>query len=282
MKIFTLSDHKYEALVGQNILFIESQVPDAEYYCLDWGLSEAFQNNNPNRVVAHNLSSFGANFLELFNTFRYVAKFYVQKYSAPQFLLRAICRVELLKRTIFESKLLGKVLLTRFFLEQYGANRTIFLDADAVPMPHLKSALDWDFDLAFTVRPESEWRDGYNNCQIINCGVLFFNTSSPSFFMEAWERKTRETYEFCREQTALTKLLQSCGVNFKSREKQKIVILGEEYWIRVLDCEEFNYNWIENITDPKQLSKIKILHFKGERHNIDNYRTELERIEALL
>ena len=57
------------------------------------------------------------------------------------------------------------------------------------------------------------------------------------------------------------------GLNNKDN-KIKLYISGSEIKVKILDCETYNYNWIEEGVDP---NLNKVVHFKGGRHSGERF-----------
>jgi hypothetical protein len=157
--------------------------------------------------------------------------------------------------------------------------RMVFLDGDAFLTRDVHGILSEDFDVGVTLRRLNEVRDGKNNCQVLNSGVIFFNGSSNKTqdFIEAWIEQMRDTREYLIEQTALTRLIsQSNPRIFDGYFNQEVVSYeGTDIRVRTLPCDQYNFNWIEEGVNPE---KTKIVHFKGGRHSDERFQNLLKEI----
>ena len=83
------------------------------------------------------------------------------------------------------------------------------------------------------------------------------------------------TNENIRDQTGLTRLLQksfSKKKNFSIIMKKTLKLKNNFIKIKLLPCEKYNFNWIEELTKNNSLlNEIHILHFKGSRHNLHTF-----------
>jgi len=168
----------------------------------------------------------------------------------------------------FEIKIFNKFLCIKHFNDTYRTN-FIFLDADAFIINKFDELLDSSFDLGVTVRPKEEWSFKYNNCTILNVGVLFFlgGNIKNTKLINVWHEELKNTHEINCEQTALTRILEKIKPNIFENIKtnQEIMIDSEFIRIRVLPCEIYNYNWIEKFNIERDGDKVKILHLKSGR-----------------
>jgi hypothetical protein len=159
------------------------------------------------------------------------------------------------------------------------SGRMVFLDGDAFLTGDIHGILGEDFDVGVTLRRMDEVRDGRNNCQVLNSGVIFFNGSSNKIqnFVEAWIEQMRDTREYLIEQTALTRLIaQSNPQIFDGYFNQGVASCKEvDIQICTLPCDRYNFNWIEEGVNPET---TKIVHFKGKRHSKEKFQNMLQKI----
>lgn len=146
----------------------------------------------------------------------------------------------------------------------------IFLDADAFLIQTIDELLDGSFDLGVTLRRKEERNDSFNNCRLLNVGVMLFlgKFEKNKALIDEWYARARKTTELYSEQTSLTRLLVACDRTlFSAIDTKKEIVLPDDQKIRVniLDCQVYNFSWIEELNEADQLSKIEILHFKNER-----------------
>ena len=147
--------------------------------------------------------------------------------------------------------------------------KLVFLDADALLLSSIDRILEEDFNIGVTLRRPNEICLKKNKCAALNSGVIFFNSaeSKTIYFLEKWIERMNCTHELLIEQTALTRMIEN--FDRKVFESYGSTVLfrndkGDFINVRVLPCDEYNYNWIEMGVD---YDSVKIAHFKGERHN---------------
>ena len=175
------------------------------------------------------------------------------------------------ERTQFEGILDEKVAAAANCSAQVGDCPMVWLDADAILIQRLDEVFaNSKMDVGVTVRRAHEISFQQHNCQVYNVGVMFFgeNSQKRQIFLNHWLANTAQTTEYCREQTALVRLLEQCrpqmcmpGENFQMQWE------GESINFQVFSCDLYNFNWIEELFETPSLAKsIKIIHFKAGRH----------------
>jgi|GEM_PF-6521029 hypothetical protein len=151
-----------------------------------------------------------------------------------------------------------------------------FLDGDAFLINNVDDLLNQDLDIAVTRRKKGEIDYSFNNCQVINTGVIFFlgNYSTNKDLIENWSNELLKTKEYLAEQTALTRLLKNKKEKiFETTPSSHTLNFSEvEIKVGILPCEVYNYNWIKDFKSDKNRKVIKILHFKSGRFNTDLFR----------
>jgi len=159
--------------------------------------------------------------------------------------------------------------------------KLIFLDGDAFLINKIDEVLNDVFDIGVTLRPKEEMEKGRAkvNCNMLNSGVIFFNSNSEKIqmFIKTWIERMERTKEYMMEQTALTILIGETGKDiYDGYFKEGILKIRDcEIICKVLPCEKYNYNWIERGFDKEE---NKILHFKGERHSKDKFEKLVRKI----
>lgn len=146
----------------------------------------------------------------------------------------------------------------------------IFLDADAFLIDKIDELFDGSFDLGVTLRRKEEQDDSFNNCRLLNVGVMLFlgEYATNKTLIDSWYHTARITNEQYSEQTSLTRLLlDKCPTIFnKLNVTNKLLFTdNREVRVKVLDCNTYNFSWIEELNSRTELNGIKILHFKNER-----------------
>ncbi|MEX0909944.1 MAG: hypothetical protein WDZ75_01485 [Candidatus Paceibacterota bacterium] len=168
----------------------------------------------------------------------------------------------------FEIKIYNNLLCVKDFHQRIGG-KFIFIDADAFPISRMDELLDETFDIGLTVRRRDEFSYKYNACEVINAGVMFFlgdNTKNQAF-IEAWKEETDNTKEIISIQTSLVRMLdkQKKEICNKVGEVSELYFQDTPIRVKILPCEIYNYNWIEEFDTERDRDKVKILHFKSGR-----------------
>ena len=155
----------------------------------------------------------------------------------------------------------------------------VFLDGDAFLVNDIDAVVSEDFDVGVTMRRLGEiiYPRKNGECRVLNVGVMVFKGGARRLesFMRRWSDEVKVTDDFCIEQTALTNLVATTRDDiYDDFNKIGILDLGDDrIKIKVLPCETYNFNWIEEGFD---LEKNRILHFKGGRHSVEKFE-ELKR-----
>jgi hypothetical protein len=153
----------------------------------------------------------------------------------------------------------------------------IFLDADAFLIKNIDELFNDSFDLAVTLRRKEERSNEFNNCRLLNVGVMFFlgNYETNKALINQWYKNARQTNELYSEQTSLTRLLLRLDPEiFQQMDTVRELKLDDGHLlkVKVLDCNIYNFSWIEELKNEDDLHAIKIVHFKNERFNTEEFR----------
>ena len=113
------------------------------------------------------------------------------------------------------------------------------------------------------------------DCRAIYTGLVFIGGSKEEkkAFLHAWIKTMANNYEPMSEQTALTRLLQSCSMNKCHWRSGEIISmqLGENIVpLQLVECER--YAAMDEETREKRNSCI--VHFKAWRHHDENLRRQ--------
>jgi len=173
------------------------------------------------------------------------------------------------------------------FASDYFDGAFLFLDADAVLINTVPELFEMEVDLAVTLRRENEINYEMGNCTVLNSGVLFFGScrESRKTFLNLWLKKAYETKESIAEQTSLTRLLTEAKDGHLEIGDTINVQLGKgtSAVIGVLSCEQYNFNWIEELdSEGNCIDGIKVLHFKGVRHTLSQFKALADRSVGIL
>jgi len=272
----SIADETYVEPLMVSIKQATNFYPDVKFYIYNWGLSKKSIEKIKSISGKIEIITWELKLVEVsvkFNSWIFYKKLF-QLYTFRTFILNLIKKRTILfphliyDWIIFEIKIFNKFLCIKHFNDTYRTN-FIFLDADAFIINKFDELLDTSFDLGVTVRPREEWSFKYNNCAILNVGVLFFlgGNIKNTKLINVWHEELKNTHEINCEQTALTRILEKIKPNIFENIKtnQEIMIDSEFIRIRVLPCEIYNYNWIEKFNIERDGDKVKILHLKSGR-----------------
>lgn len=274
----TISDSKYFKITEISIRQINKFYPNSTIYLYDWGL-------NSNDL--DKLSS-----LKNVTRIDWVRKYHPIKINLGFFenlkIFLGITRLKGLAHNILkepqkignfsnfsqmiqaEMLFLNKIECIKDF--SYKTNhKFVYLDADAFLINSIDELLQQNFDLGVTMRRKNEIDFKHNHCQVLNTGVIFFNgqTKINRMILDKWLEKAGNDQEVLSEQTALVRILEKQNKNIFDNYNQThlIKLENQDFKVRILSCEEYNYNWIEEFDPKKDIDTVKILHFKSNRFN---------------
>jgi len=270
----TIGDKKYFDIISLSVNQINKIYPNAKTFIYDWGFDNKQKEilKNKKNVI---LLSWNKLFLDVNVTFTsllqklkivygirinnirtFLSFLKKKKYSKDQY-------SEFIKRQILFA---NKVFV---FLDHAKKNKQnfVFLDGDACVINRFDELLADNFDIGVTLRRKSEINLKFGECVALNSGVIFFfgSANKNEKFIKLWLKKTLSIKEPWVEQTALSRMLLEVDP-YIFNDYYKVVALNsnnERINVKVLPCEIYNYNWIEEGFNPKIQ---KILHFKSGRH----------------
>lgn len=257
-----ISDENYAVALRVSLKKIQEFYPDSRIFLYDWGLESATRTAFQDEIKRLTIVDWTQ---KIQNIRRRIT------YRVARNLLSLIGRGRWVDRRIFERLLLQKPECFRHCSDVVGDELLFFFDADVVLLEKLDEIVESQFDLIFTLRREHEFDFSINNCQVLNSGVIFFGSdrNKRNLFLDQWIRRANETREYLHEQTALTRMFEEHGrAVFKQYSSFSHNINGADFAIKFFPCEIYNFNWIsEAVANPQILENIKLLHFKGRRHD---------------
>lgn len=277
-----MADEKYVSPLNIFVYQIKRYYPNANVFVYDCGLSEKSRRRlksiNGNVQIVHwNIlylpikPSYNRRFIltKIAGlTKDLLSSFFHKKYSSKSL-------HSLLKQYEFEILIQNKLRIIKEHSETYGS-RFVFLDADAFIINRIDEVINSDIDLAFTLRRPTEHSYEFNNCRLINAGVMFFlKGRENSDFINEWSVRARSTREFCSEQSSLARLLIEKQPEIFNVQNSTTTTFcrNTAYKLQILDCEKYNFNWLEELDADKITdSDVKILHFKNERFKTPKFK----------
>lgn len=282
----TMGDQAFFDSIVLSIQQIEKLYPTAHAVVYDWGLTDAQVNRLRRFSTTHVVTDWRSRFTDVpsarivarqcletadgrpigrrsaRDTARYLVKKYVlfdrEHWETPAARIARHAR----KEYLLAQKPYCMLDCVRRF-----AGQLVALDADAMLVSRIDELFQGEFDIGVTLRRPHEISLRVNACHVLNSGVVVF--AGPSAltvaFLEAWIDTMQDTHERLIEQTALTRLVQRADPDIYSAyyTTGTLTLDGLPVRVRVLPCDTYNFNWIEEGVDVRQ---NKILHFKGARH----------------
>ena len=252
--------------------------PECKFIIYDWGLTDEqtkHLTNQKNVVIrSWEFKYADLNFnLSTLQTLQYLLRAQTLKQLAANIIKRpkTLFKADPLFNVYsFGQKMYNKMLCIQDSLSK-SDEKLLVIDADAFLINSIDEILNDDFDLGVTVRRQPEFNFKYNECTILNGGVVFLFGSSETntLIVQDWLNEFLNNTEIHNEQTALTRLIQrQLGIAvFEELETKHTLATSNEtrYSLRLLSCDKYNFNWIEEYVKNPNKNSIKILHFKSGR-----------------
>lgn len=257
-----ISDQNYATVLHVGLRKIQQFYPESRVFLYDWGLKHetksVFQDEIKHLTI-----------VDWTEEIRRIRNRMTDRISRT--LLSLVNKAGWVDRHVFERLLMEKPTCFRHCSDLAGDEMLFFLDADVVLLDRLDEITQSEFDIIFTLRRESEFEFTKDSCQVINSGVIFFGNDQikRNKFLDHWIKRARQSREYLREQSTLTRMFEEHGRSvFRQYSSFDHDIDGTEIAVKLYPCEIFNFNWIEEaVEDPSMLDDIKLLHFKGRRHD---------------
>ena len=297
MKFLFMADDKFFHTLKKSIQYLIKNYDNPHIYLYDWGINDqnikevlSYRSNIKiinwkNRIrnipvtqsMLENLPNSNNIFLKSIkeNKLRRFLKSLILKFKYPRNIYDNLNKH---KNNFFRFESIGLEKIECFidFSKRIGNEKALFLDADAILIKNIEHVYESSFDIALTLRRTNEIDFSYGRCDVLNAGVIFFgeNKYKRNIFLDEWKKIALNTNENIRDQTGLTRLLQK---SFSKKEffynyEKNIKIKNNFIKIKLLPCEKYNFNWIEELTKNNSLlNEIHILHFKGSRHNLHTF-----------
>jgi len=182
---------------------------------------------------------------------------------------RVLGKIPNKKLQLLEAKRFHRIVTQRILCIKDCLNRSegsvTFLDSDAFIVKRFDFDNDNDWDIGVTLRRNYELDYKFNNCNLLNDGVVIFkgNKKCTLRFVSDWIEKIRTNREVWSDQTALSRLILDWNSNAFTEFNKIILSNMYDCKVKVLECEYYNFTWIEEGID---LSKVYVAHFKGGRY----------------
>lgn len=252
--------------------------PDSPYYIYDWGLTE-HQKSSLTTFENVRIIDWPLKFIEIELDLdkKTLLKTLLGSPNMKSFGYNLLLKREglwnennLINLYKFGVRMHNKLLCVDDLLTRTDA-RIAVMDADAFLINPIDELLEDSFDIGATLRRAEEISYEYNRCTVLNGGVVFLfgKPETNKHFVKEWLKVLDSTKELYFEQTALTRMFydKKPDVFEKAEVTHSIEIGGQKIRTKILPCEIYNYNWIEEFDPKNDKNRVKILHFKSGRFN---------------
>ncbi|MBI2236767.1 MAG: hypothetical protein HYU60_07460 [Magnetospirillum sp.] len=290
-----MGNHKYYHLLSVNIGCIRAVYPDAPILVYDWG-DERYRPKFGAEAAASDVTvidwgtairdtaelesqiDFGR---QVDLAIRHNARFQrswrqrlrkkILKTLPGSALARPLIRAGL----VFENMIAQKIPCMADASKRIGGRRMIFLDADAFILKDVDDVMSRDdFDVAVTLMGNPCF--DFNNCSVINSGVIFFGDrcGRRDAFLGEWLAACAGCNEWLREQTSMVRLLEA-GDKAVFTEYTLVDVPMAGQHVSVLSLPQRVYN----NSDHQCLSSgtiPRVVHFANTAQN-DKYLEELKK-----
>ncbi len=283
LNFVTMGDEKFFDSILLSMQQAQKFYPESHFYIYDWGFTRE-------QVVELSQGIDNVHIIDWKSSFNCVRAVRV---LALQYWFKQLIKKYLLLNSRLKGSLYEKT--SKFRKHEYlmvqkpfiildcvkrCQGKLIFLDGDAFLINKIDELLSVEFDVGLTLRRKHEIHNEKNKCQVLNAGVLFFMGAheKTEAFLKQWIRTMIHTYEYLIEQTALTRMTEKDNPTiYNDYYNTGIVIVdGLSIKVKVLPCESYNFNWIEEGVDKK---KNKIVHFKSGRHTKKQFNKLLKTLD---
>lgn len=272
--LITIGDESYYTTIAKSIEQFNKIYPNGSIWVYDWGFTQE-QRDQLRSLDSVNFISW--NFENKFRQ-HYLKILEISSNILPfdfELLERARSKVAREKK---EWILCQKPYVFYDCLNKIDKGPLIFLDGDAILNNSLPILESEEFDVGVTLRPRDEIEAAKHrgDYHVLNSGVIVWNCSpkKAQSFVDAWIHRMKRCDLPLQEQSSLSKLIEEQNPDIYKEAGNIGKINTEEYIvdIKILDCKEYNYNWVEEGWNKNN----RVLHFKSGRYkNIEKYLTKI-------
>ena len=186
--------------------------PDCKYYIYDIGLTP----EEKDELIAFSKNVFIVDWKLLFTPLQ-------QTYSTKTLLIKLLGVArdvftnssktinQLYRRYDLEIIYLNKIyVLLHYFKKFNTGNNVVYLDADAFLLNEIDELFATsEVNVYITRRRETELSYKYNNCKLLNAGVLIFTKDHHQnvLFLKEWKTRAENSREYLVEQSSLSRML---------------------------------------------------------------------------
>jgi hypothetical protein len=187
------------------------------------------------------------------------------------------------KALIYENMLMQKVRCLMAASDLHPTRSLMFLDADAFVFENIDEIFDHDADIVLSiVRPQKvEWT--YNLCNVLTVGVIFLgdHKQARDALFKQWWPATQKCTEFCKEQSALVRLLAAkTQTLFKSGAEEFVSFDGVNIRFKIVDADMYNRHELYTIAHwaDEAIPYAKIYHFSNMAQDRSRLENALQRV----
>lgn len=265
ISFITIADSKFIRPLKYSVRQVKNIYPESKMHIYDWGITDEHKEILKKENGNIEFIKWKFNPIDIKITFR---KKIISKIS------KILKSNLILDHEYREDAFVNKVLCIKDFADK-NKGKFIFLDADAIIINNIDEIIkDDSFDIGLTIRKKDELSLKYNNCRVLNLGVMFFMSSQNSEFCDMWLKEVNKSKEDIRDQSPLTRMIYKSKKDFK-KENFKI----NNIKVKIFPCEIYNYNWIEEFDLKEDREIVKILHFKSNRYLDNSFDKFIKKLE---
>lgn len=274
MNFLTMGDAAYFSSIAMSVLQVKKYHPEAKFVVYDWGLSDVqreYLTNIGGAIIEDWTSKFINDPLEdnWFSAVSRRARATKKKIGVFRWLNSGVKEL-ITSRNRRREWLYAQKPYCMLDWAKKSNEPFIFLDGDAFIISRI-DGVDNSYDLGVTLRREAEIDFQFGYCHVLNSGVIFFNGvgNRNAQVIREWIKSMKAGKSECySDQTSLTRLIYPKKVPCSVGEVVEVIMQDFTFTVKILSCEEYNYNWVEEGVDP---SVNKIIHFKGGRHSSQRF-----------
>lgn len=278
--LITIGDEPYYTTITKSIEQFNKIYPDGSIWVYDWGFNSTQNSKLENETDATIVDWEGPMYESaLIEGVLITIDKKFQEISLTNYILKNILDYEYpFAQREKEYILCQKTYVFRDCLSRIPDGPLIFLDGDAILNNSLPVLESEEFDVGVTLRPhdEIEAAKKRGDYHVLNSGVIIWNCAPKKAlaFVDAWIDRMKRCDLPLQEQSSLSKLIeeQNPGIYNEFGNVGKIDTGEYVIDVKILDCKEYNYNWVEEGWDKNN----RVLHFKSGRfEDIERYLSKI-------
>lgn len=278
--LITIGDEPYYTTIAKSIEQFNKIYPEGSIWVYDWGFNDTqkakLKSESCVTVVDWDNPTYES---ELIEGGIIAAEKKFRNVSYTNYFLSTILNYEYpFAQREKEYILCQKPYVFRDCLSNIQGGPLVFLDGDAILNNSLPVLESEEFDVGVTLRPheEIEAAKERGDYHVLNSGVIIWNCSpkKAQSFVDSWIYRMERCDLALQEQSSLSKLIeeQNPGIYNEFGSVGKVDTGEFVIDVKILDCKEYNYNWVEEGWDKNN----RVLHFKSGRfEDIERYLSKI-------